>query len=213
MSGREHGRHERIVEIASAVLLALAAVASAWSGYQSARWSGIQAISFSEANAARLESTRASARASQLAQIDIGMFLTWAEAYSEENEQLDRFLYDRFRPPMKEAVEAWVATRPLRNADAPPSPFAMSEYRLPEEDEAAALERRATAAVETAKESNQRSDNYVLAVVLFASSLFFAGISTKFTGAWVKVAVLCLGAIVFLATAAWVATFPVTVSI
>jgi hypothetical protein len=141
------------------------------------------------------------------------MFLTWAEAYSEENEQLDRFLYDRFRPPMKEAVEAWVATRPLRNADAPPSPFAMSEYRLPEEDEAAALERRATAAVETAKESNQRSDNYVLAVVLFASSLFFAGISTKFTGAWVKVAVLCLGAIVFLATAAWVATFPVTVSI
>ncbi|HSK16222.1 MAG TPA: hypothetical protein VK915_08635, partial [Gaiellaceae bacterium] len=179
----------------------------------SARWSGIQAISFSEANAARLESTRASTRAGQLTQVDIGMFLTWAEAYSEKNAVLDRFLFDRFRPPMKEAVEAWVATRPLLNPDAPPSPFAMDEYRVPEQEEAAALEESATAAVERAKESNQRSDNYVLAVVLFASSLFFAGISTKFTGTRVRIAVLALGWVFFLGTAAWVASFPVTVAV
>lgn len=206
-------RRGQAVEIASAVLLALAAVASAWSGYQSARWSGIQAIAFSEANAARLDSTRASTRAGQLASVDVGVFLEWARAYSEKNEELERFLYDRFRPPMKQAVEAWIATTPLVNPDAPPTPFAMPEYELTEQEEATRLDGVATAAVERAKQSNQRSDNYVLAVVLFASALFFAGISTKLTSEPTRIAVLALGWLLFFGTAIWVATFPVTVAI
>jgi len=206
-------RHERAIDIATAVLLALAAVASAWSGYQSARWSGIQAIAFSEANAARLESTRASTRAGQLSEIDVGMFIAWVTAYSERNEELEAFLFDRFRPPMRTAVDAWIATRPLVSADAPPSPFAMEEYRLPEQEEAERLQTEATAAVERAKEANQRSDNYVLAVVLFASALFFAGISTKLSREETRLAVLVLGWLVLLGAAGWVATFPVTVAV
>jgi hypothetical protein len=214
--GREadHGkRAERLVELASTVLLALAAVASAWSGYQSSRWSGVQAIAFSDANAARLESTRASTRAGQLLEIDVGMFLSWAAAYSEGNDRLERFLYARFRPPMKKAVVAWVATKPLKSSDAPSSPFAMAAYRLPEQARANRLSDAATAAVERAKRSNQRSDNYVLAVVLFATALFFAGISTKLTGESSRLAVLGIGWIVFLGTAGWVLSFPVTVSV
>ena len=206
-------RHDWVIEIASAVLLALAAVASAWSGYQSARWSGIQAISFSEANAARLESSRASTRAGQLASVDVGVFLEWARAYTEENEELQQFLYDRCRPPMNAAFDAWIATRPLTNPDAPPTPFAMPEYELAEQVEADRLDAVATAAVDRAKESNQRSDNYVLAVVLFASALFFAGISTKLSRQPTRIAVLGLGWLLFLGTAIWVATFPVTVAI
>ena len=38
MTGRE-----RAFEIAAAVMLSLATVAIAWSGYQAARWSGLQA--------------------------------------------------------------------------------------------------------------------------------------------------------------------------
>jgi hypothetical protein len=207
------GREERLVEIGSAVLLALAVIASAWSGYQSARWSGIQTIHFSEANAARVESTRASTRAGQLSQVDVGMFLTWATAYSEDNTELEQFLFDRFRPPMKRAVEAWVATRPLVNPEAAPSPFALPEYRLPEQDRADELEAAASAATDAAKEANQRSDNYVLAVVLFATSLFFAGISTKFSSERVKIALVVFGWLIFLGAAVWVATFPVTVEV
>ena len=56
-------RRRRIIEIASALLLALAAVAAAWAGYQSARWGGVQATDTAEASAARLESSRANATA------------------------------------------------------------------------------------------------------------------------------------------------------
>ena len=40
--GTAVSRQERIVELAAALLMALATVAIAWSGYQAARWSGIQ---------------------------------------------------------------------------------------------------------------------------------------------------------------------------
>ena len=46
------------IEVASTVVLALAAVAISWSGYQASRWTGEQAKAFSRATAARVESTR-----------------------------------------------------------------------------------------------------------------------------------------------------------
>jgi hypothetical protein len=52
----------------------------------------------------------------------------------------------------------------------------------------------------------------MLAVVLFASALFFAGISTKLHTDSARRAVLGLGWLVFLGTAIWLATLPVQVT-
>jgi hypothetical protein len=49
----------------------------------------------------------------------------------------------------------------------------------------------------------------MLALVLFASALFFAGISTKLQSVKARTAVLGLGCALFLGTVVWVATFPV----
>ena len=53
----------------------------------------------------------------------------------------------------------------------------------------------------------------MLAVVLFAAALFFAGISTKLSIPSQRVAVLLLGYLIFVGTTIWVATFPVTISV
>ena len=58
----------------------------------------------------------------------------------------------------------------------------------------------------------QRASNYVLGVVLFASALFFAGMSTKLTSPELRVAMLSIGCAVFLCTV-WIATSPVSVSV
>jgi hypothetical protein len=50
-------------------------------------------------------------------------------------------------------------------------------------------------------------------VVLFASSLFFAGISFKLQTARTRVAILTLGCVLFLGTAIWIANFPTRVTI
>jgi len=205
-----HGRTEQWLELLSTVLIAVAAVATAWSGYQSTRWSGEQAKAYSRANASRLESTRASALANAQTQVDVATFVQWVDAFALGEQELADFYYARFREEFRPAVEAWVATRPRMNPDAPLTPFAMPEYRLAAQDDADRLEAAATAATDDANRNNQRSDNYVLAVVLFATSLFFAGISTRLPTTRSRGAILGLGYAVFLGTLAWIATFPVS---
>ena len=65
----------------------------------------------------------------------------------------------------------------------------------------------------TVRRDIQRASNYVLAVVLFAVALFFAGMSTKLATAGLRTAMLAVGWIVFLGAAAWVATSPMSVGV
>jgi hypothetical protein len=53
----------------------------------------------------------------------------------------------------------------------------------------------------------------VLAVVLFAACLFFAGLSTRMRTISGQEVILILGCVLFVATLIWVATFPVTVKV
>ncbi|MFO7571465.1 MAG: hypothetical protein R6W48_02550 [Gaiellaceae bacterium] len=202
-------RAENWLELVATLLIAVAAVATAWSGYQSARWSGEQAKAYSRANAARLESTRASALANTQTQIDVAIFTQWVDAFALEQKELADFYFARFREEFRPAIDAWIATKPRVDPDAPLTPFAMPEYQLEAQVEADRLEEQATAEAQDAGTFNQRSDNYVLAVVLFASSLFFAGISTRLPTTRSRMAILVLGCVVFLATLGWVASFPV----
>ena len=59
----------------------------------------------------------------------------------------------------------------------------------------------------------QRADNYSLAVVLFAASLFFAGISTRLHSYTPKLIVLALGYTLFLCSVIWISAFPVSLSV
>jgi len=202
-----------LLEILAAALLALAAVGTAWSSYQASRWNGEQAKSFSRANAARIESTRASSLADSQTQIDVATFTQWVDAYALDEKELADFYLRRFRAEFKPAVHAWIATRPLKNADAPLTPFAMPQYRLAARADAVRLEANAEALSAKARTNVQRSTNYVLGVVLFAVALFFAGMSTKLRTRRLQAVLLGLGATFFVGTVVFLATLPVTVAI
>ena len=49
--------------------------------------------------------------------------------------------------------------------------------------------------------------------MLFASALFFAGMSTKLTSPRLRVVMLVIGCAVFVGTALWIATSPVSLSV
>ena len=199
---------ERRIEVASAVLLALAALATAWAAYQSREWTGQQAVSTSKATATRIEVNRVSALANRQVQIDVATFIQWVDAHEQDREKIADFYRARFRPEFKPAFDAWLATDPFDAADAPPTPFAMPQYKLASSAEADRLETDAAAKSDHAQASNDRANNYMLAVVLFASALFFAGISTKLHTPRVRAAILGLGWAVFLAGLILLATFP-----
>ena len=190
---RGRRRHQRL-EFLATVLLAMAAVATAWSTYQSAQWRGEQALDASKATAARIQSSEASTRAGQLTQIDIATFIQWIDASETGRRQLARFYRTRFRDEFRPAFAAWIATRPFTNRAAPPSPFAIPQYRVAEAVHSTNLNTAAGRYADDASEANQRADNYMLAVVLFASSLFFAGISTKLRSGRQREAILASSA-------------------
>jgi hypothetical protein len=201
------------VEVAAAVLLSLAAVATAWSSYQASRWNGEQAKAFSRATASRIESTKADGLANTQTQIDVATFTQWVDAYATHETELADFYFKRFRREFKPAVSAWIATRPLKNPKAPLTPFAMPQYRLAARTEADRLQAAAEILSTQARRNVLRATNYVLAVVLFAASLFFAGISTKLAARRVRIALLTVGWLIFLTAVIWVATSPVSISV
>ena len=193
-------------------LLALATVATAWAAYQSRQWTGEQAQGYSHATAKRIEVNRAAAIANRQVQIDVATFIQWVDASARHEPGLADFYRARFRDEFKPAFSAWLATKPLTNPDAPPTPFALRAYRLQASDEADRLDQEAADNSERAKAANERANNYMLAVVLFASSVFFAGISMKLATRNARIALLGLGSILFLGTVIWLATLPVQVT-
>ncbi len=212
MSSDATGRTEW-VEIIATILLASATVATAWSGYQASRWNGEQAMAFSRASALRIESSKADALANAQTQVDVATFMQWVDAVARDEVDLADFYFRRFREEFKPAVNAWNATQPLTNEDAPLTPFAMPEYTLAAREEAEQLEAEAEAYSAKARINVQRATNYVLGVVLFAATLFFAGMSAKLQTLRLRQVLLGFGVIVFVATLIWIATFPISFSV
>jgi hypothetical protein len=206
------GRRARL-ELFATILLAAATVATAWSGYQASRWNGEQAKAFSRAGALRVESAKADSLANSQTQVDVAVFSSWIDALGHREPKLAAFYERRFRPEFQPAVKAWQATKPFTNTNAPLSPFRMPQYKLAARAQADQLEAQAEALAAKGRTNVQRATNYVLGVVLFASALFFAGISTKLEAPRLRRAVLIFGSVVFLATVAWIATFPISLSV
>ena len=191
----------------------MAALAIAWSGYQASRWTGEQAKAFSRANAARVESTRWSNLANTQTEIDVATFTQWVDAYARNETMLAEFYRKRFRAEFKPAVEAWIATRPLKNPDAPLTPFATPQYRLAARAESDRLEAKAAAEATVAGRNIQRATNYVLGVVLFSSALFFGGISSRIGNPRTRAVILGMGCLVLLGGLTWILTLPISISI
>jgi hypothetical protein len=193
----DRGRDRRI-EVIAVFLLGLATVASAWSAYQATLWSGQQANGYSRAGALRSESLRASTRAGQLAQIDVGLFVQWVTATERRDEALATFLRDRFREEFVPAFDAWLAQGPAAGKSLPDgSPFTLPEYRLQASVEAERLEHQATDEFGRATHANKVGDTFVLAAVLFASVLFFSGLESRWDSRRIRVGMLGLAGVLF----------------
>ena len=196
------------LELWSALLLAAATVATAYSAYESTRWSGEQSTQFTSAGASRTESAKARSDAASLTTIDAALFTEYAIAFTEQNKEAQNILERFFRPEFLPAFNEWIDLKPLKNPDAPPTPFQLDTYKPERLIESEQLEQQATAQFDAGREANQTSDNYVLATIFFGSVLFFAGIGTKFGTDRIVTGTLAVGTIVFLGGVTRLITLP-----
>ena len=185
-------------EFFAALLMAFATVLSAWCGYQSTRWNGKQSILMGETAALRTEATQKVNHAGQEAIIDLNMFEQYYRAIVEGRKDTERIILQRFRPETRIAVDAWLATDPLKNPNAPKGPFTMREYRPRLVEEADALSQEADRKFTQVRDANNKVDEYVLLTVMLSSVLFFSGLATHFISVRIQAAALLFATVLFL---------------
>ena len=195
------------------LLLVVAALGTSWSSYQATRWNGEQAAAASRTSAVRISAARAQGLSQAQTQVDVATFIAWANANRQGDRDLAAFYVDRFRDEFKPAFEAWRATRPFTNPDAPPTPFAMPEYQLTAQTDVEQLDAASESGAAHVRLYIQRSSNYVLTVVLYAVVLFFAGMSTRLENQRLRWVMTLAGCAVLLGDIAWIATFPVSLKV
>lgn len=207
-----HDKKERFkhsIELATTIIISLATIASAWCAYQATLWGGIQAFRLSAVNVLGRKSSEQTIHAGQMRTMDGILFIEYLKGKERRKDSLEEFFYKRFRPEAKRAIDAWLATKPFQNPQAPPHPFVMEEYNLEPEQEAKRLSEESAQKLKEAEQSNQYSDHYVMLTVLFTSVMFFGGISTQIASPRYKITLLIIGGIVLCATLGLVCTYPI----
>jgi hypothetical protein len=93
--------------------------------------------------------------AGQASLFDTSMYFEWVNANAAGDTALAEYYAARLRPEFRPAFDAWVATEPRTNPDAPSGPFAMAEYVLADQVKANELEAKAAALFEEGKAAIQ----------------------------------------------------------
>lgn len=175
------------------LLLSLATVGTAWCSFQAASWQGVsqRLMNLSAASGRRAASDEH--KAFQLAVLDVMLFSEYINARAASNEFIARFYADRFRGDAKVAFNAWIATNPFENSNAPPHPFVPSLYKPKLLDSAEEAQSESQRLWEQAGNAGRNGRTYVLMTVLLASALYCGGTASKFNAEWVRKTVLAVG--------------------
>ena len=183
-SGEHHGalrrRHEVAIEVGEAFLLALVAIATAWSGYQSALWDGRSTRLYGESSRIRIQATQSTTGGGQEQLYNATTFNFWLQARLKHDARLAGLYEKRFLPEYRPAFRAWLATRPFVDPRAPAGPISMPQYRNAKLERGAQLNAHASEVFEQGAHARETGEKYVRTTVLLATVLFLIALSQRF---------------------------------
>jgi hypothetical protein len=208
--GHESASNPRFhwIEMFEALVLAMVAIATAWSGYQAAKWEAISAMNYALAVRTSVRAQEDMTLAGQNHLYDVVTFNNWITAKSSGNQKLADLFERRFRPDFALAFTAWLKLDPLNNPSAPPGPTFMPEYSYPHQRESAELSKQASAYFEKGVVTREHGDSYVKVTVFLATVLFLTALSQRFKSFGPRVAVLAVASVMLVMSAYWIITLP-----
>jgi hypothetical protein len=186
-------RHDRRLSIIEAVLLSLVAVLAAYSGYAAAKWGTKSSVTLATASAARTKANRADIEGIVTRTLDSASFNAWFTAFTADNANAERLAEKRMRPGYRPAFDAWQATDPEHNPNAPAGPSYMPQYVVPQDVVAKRLDAQADAAFVKGAKAGETADKYIRATVFLATVLFLVGISGHFRIRQARIGLIAAG--------------------
>jgi hypothetical protein len=202
------GKHETRIEILEAILLAIVAVATAWSGYQTARWDGRQAHLYGLSSKYRSIENRAATLSGQQRLYDTTTFGFWLQATSQGDHEAAALFERRFRLEYRPAFRAWLKTDPIHNPKSPPGPVFMPQYHNKAAARAADYDARASRAFEDGTKARESGDRYLRNTVLLATVLFLTALAQKFKVVRVRLSLIGVAACLLVVAMYFVVTYP-----
>jgi hypothetical protein len=202
-------RRERIFEVASAIALAVVAVATAWSGYQATRWTDAQSARYAQASAQRVQATRDATLAGQYRLYDLVLVNNWLNAHASGDTALQDQFRRRMRPEFLPVFDAWLALDPFNNPDAPPGPLFMPQYPDSLPGAADQLEADAGQQFSEGQAAAETAGAYVLNTVFLALVLFLTSIAERFKWHPLRAAILGVAMVMLLFALYHMATYPI----
>ena len=180
------------IEIIEALILALVAVATAWSGYQAAAWAGKRSQEYAKADRLRVTAQGLPTLAGQERIYDSDTFNSWLAAKLDGKAEAAEFFERRFRDEYRPAFAAWMKADPFNNAQAPPGPIFMTEYRNAKHEQFLGLTKQGTDIADQGTKSGETGDQYVRITVLLATVLLITAIGQRFRFKFVRVVFMIL---------------------
>jgi len=183
----QKGRWLEALEIVEALVLAMVAIATAWSGYQAALWDGLQAERYEESTRVSVEADAMKTLGDQERLYDAMTFSDWLKAYAEGAHKVAELFQRRFRPEFRVAFEAWLKLDPINHPSAPQGPQLLPEYHNAHLEQSAKLNQEAVAVFKEGTSARSTSDKYVRVTVLLATVLLLTAIAQRFKTHQVRV--------------------------
>jgi hypothetical protein len=196
------------VEIAEAIVLAIVATSTAWSGYQAAKWDALSAQNYNLASRTTVLSQEKATLAGQDRLYDITTFNGWVLAKTSGNDRLAAYFQRRFRPEYATAFAAWQLLDPFNNPSAPIGPIFMPEYTSANGQESASLTQEAKTYYQKAVSTRETGDNYVRVTVFLATVLLLTALSQRFEILGPRIAVVAVAFVLLIISTYWVLTYP-----
>lgn len=182
----------QVLEVVEAIILAMVAIAAAWSSYQAARWDGAQFKLYGLSSRLRVEAQTLELEVNQERLYNAATVAEWLKAEAHGETELASLFERRLLPEFRVAFEAWKKTDPVHNAQAPPSPMAMPAYRNAKAEAAAQKNREATELFEPGTRARGHADDYVRVTVFLATALLLTAISQRFHSRQIRIALVAL---------------------
>lgn len=201
-------RAHEILEVVEAIVLAIVAIATAWSGYQAALWTGHQAELYSVSDTLRIQAASATDAANEERMYNALTVGEWLKAEAQGQDKLAAVFEGRVLPGLRPAFEAWKQTDPLHNPNALAGPQMMPEYHSAKSADAARLNEQSRSVFEQGNVARRNSDDYVKATVMLATVLLLTAISQRFKTHGVRVGLAVMSALLLCLPVYHILTLP-----
>lgn len=190
------------IELIAAVLLGIAGMLTAFAAYKGSLADGNALQGYTKSSRSTADANGFYNDYSSTYNADKALFTEYQLQVEQGNQDLaDVIKANLFSIDLEAATDEWLAI-PEDAEEQPATPLDGDFYKIQALDDANALYEQAEAEFAEASKIDEQGDNFDLAGVFFAISLFFAGIAALFKVRSLQVAML-IGSVVMLLPGLW----------